>query len=134
MSNTIYLNFQDLSLNTQEELIDKAIKNIKNDPLEMANITDICLREIREDIIKERFDRLLTKIQMHSDLNTKKYVGKTMDVLVEEINEHDNSLVTGRLSNNSIVHFKGDPSLIGQIVNVHLDEAKGFYYYGTIRD
>lgn len=59
MSNTIYLNFQDLSLNTQEELIDKAIKDIKNDPLEMANITDICLREIREDIIRERAEEKL---------------------------------------------------------------------------
>ena len=90
--------------------------------------------QIPDDIVKDRFDRLLKKIQMHSDLNTKKYIGKTMDVLVEEVNEHDPRLVTGRLSNNSVVHFKGDASLIGQIVNVHLDEAKGFYYYGTIRD
>ena len=55
-----------------------------------------------------------------------------MDVLVEEINEHDNSLVTGRLSNNTLVHFKGDESLIGSIVNVKLQEAKGFYYFGEI--
>ena len=53
-------------------------------------------------------------------------------VLVEEINRQDTSLVTGRLSNNILVHFKGDSSLIGKIVDVYLDENKGFYYIGTL--
>lgn len=41
------------------------------------------------------------------------------------------SLVTGRMSNNLLVHFPGDASLIGNIVSVHLDECRGFYYMGT---
>ena len=53
-----------------------------------------------------------------------------MDALVEERNEHDASLVTGRLSNNTLVHFPGDASLIGKIVPVRLKEYKGFYYLG----
>ena len=53
-----------------------------------------------------------------------------MDALVEEINEHDASLVTGRLSNNTLVHFPGDASLIGKIVPVRLEEYKGFYHLG----
>lgn len=89
--------------------------------------------QIPEDVIKDRFDRLLEKIQKGSDLKTKQLVGQTKKVLVEGVNEHDDSLVTGRLDNNSVVHLKGDESLIGKIVDVHLDEAKGFYYYGTIR-
>jgi tRNA-2-methylthio-N6-dimethylallyladenosine synthase len=51
---------------------------------------------------------------------------------VEEINEHDSALVSGRLSNNTIVHFKGDASLIGKIVDVKLNEAHGFYYIGEM--
>ena len=43
--------------------------------------------------------------------------GEIHSALVEEINEHDSSLVTGRLSNNTIVHFPGDESLIGKIVD-----------------
>ena len=31
-----------------------------------------------------------------------------------------------------VVHFAGDESLIGQIVTVHLDECKGFYYMGRL--
>ena len=47
-----------------------------------------------------------------------KYQGMIMDALVEEVNEHDATLLTGRLSNNTLVHFPGDPSLIGKIVDV----------------
>ena len=56
--------------------------------------------------------------------------GRTMDVLVEDINRQDRSYVTGRLSNNLNVHFPGDASLIGTIVPVHLKECRGFYYIG----
>jgi len=49
------------------------------------------------------------------------------------MNDHDDSLVTGRLSNNILVHFKGDESLIGKIVDVNLKECKGFYYLGEMK-
>jgi hypothetical protein len=52
------------------------------------------------------------------------------NLLGEEINENDNSLVTGRMSNNTLVHFPGDASLVGKLVNVSLDECHGFYYMG----
>jgi tRNA-2-methylthio-N6-dimethylallyladenosine synthase len=87
--------------------------------------------QVPEDVIKDRFDRLLKEVQNISSELTNRYVGKTMEVLVEEVNSHDNTLVTGRLSNNTVVHFKGDKELIGKIVNVHLEEAKGFYYIGS---
>ena len=59
-------------------------------------------------------------------------VGKVEEVLVEEINDHDATLVTGRTSKNYLVHFKGDKSLIGSIVDVKLCESKGFYYIGEL--
>ena len=37
--------------------------------------------------------------------------------------DHVEGFVTGRLDNNTTVHFKGDASLIGQIVDVYLDES-----------
>ena len=55
-------------------------------------------------------------------------------VLIEEINAQDEHLVTGRLSNNSVVHVPGGADLIGKIVNVSLDECKGFYYLGTLAE
>ena len=56
---------------------------------------------------------------------------KTVSVLVESVNDHDDTLVTGRMSNNLLVHFPGEADLIGKIVEVHMDECKGFYYLGT---
>ncbi len=49
---------------------------------------------------------------------------------MEEINRQDKHLVTGRLSNNTVVHFPGNADLIGKIVDVYLEESKGFYYMG----
>ena len=88
--------------------------------------------QVPQDVVKDRFDRLLAEIQQISSEVTGKYTGRVMEVLVEEENQQDSSLVTGRLSNNTVVHFKGDKSLIGNLVQVHLDEAKGFYYMGTL--
>ena len=48
------------------------------------------------------------------------------------INEKDPSMVSGRLSNNTVVHFKGDSSLIGTICKVKMIESKGFYYLGEL--
>ena len=55
-----------------------------------------------------------------------------MNVLAEEVNEHDSSLITGRLENNSVVHFPGTPDMIGNLYNVRLNECKGFYYIGEV--
>ena len=40
--------------------------------------------------------------------------------------------MTGRTSQNYVVHFPGDESLIGKIVLVKLCESKGFYYMGEM--
>ena len=53
-------------------------------------------------------------------------------MLVESVNDHDETLLTGRLSNNLLVHFPGDAGLIGSFADVRLDECKGFYYLGTM--
>ena len=58
--------------------------------------------------------------------------GTTQEALVESLSEHDPSMVTGRLSNNLLVHFPGGEELIGKLVPVYLKECKGFYYLGEL--
>ena len=87
--------------------------------------------QIPVDVVKDRFDRLLAEVQEISREVTAKHTHTVQEVLVESINEQDPSLVTGRMSNNTLVHFKGDASLIGTLQNVYLDECRGFYYMGT---
>ena len=88
--------------------------------------------QVPENEVKENFDRLLKVVQETAKQQSEKLSGLTMEALVEGVNEHDNTLLTGRLSNNTLVHFKGDEELIGSIVNVRLDECHGFYYMGSI--
>ena len=59
-----------------------------------------------------------------------RFQGQCMEALVEGVDEKDPSMVTGRLSNNTIVHLPGDSSLVGRLVNVSLDQCRGFYYMG----
>ena len=86
--------------------------------------------QVSEDVAKERFNRLLEEIQQISYELAEKNTLATMDVLVEERNAQDDTLLTGRLSNNLLVHFPGGDELIGKIVPVYLKECKGFYYIG----
>ena len=88
--------------------------------------------QIPEDVVKDRFDRLLHVVQEIGSRKAGVLTGTVQKVLVEEVNAQDDQLVTGRLSNNSVVHLKGGSELIGQIVDVSLDECKGFYYLGTL--
>lgn len=88
--------------------------------------------QVDEAVVKERFDRLLAKVQEIAAKKAAEDVGKVEEVLVEEINDHDATLVTGRTRKNYLVHFKGDKSLIGSIVDVKLCESKGFYYIGEL--
>lgn len=88
--------------------------------------------QVSEEVVHERFDRLLKVVNETAREQNGKLAGNTELVLVEEIDEKDASMVTGRLSNNSVVHFKGDASLIGKIVPVVLEESKGFYYLGRL--
>ena len=90
------------------------------------------MEQVPEEQVKEQFDRVLKTVQETAREQVGRYEGQITDVLVEEINENDSSLVTGRMSNNTLVHFPGDASLIGNIVKVSLDECHGFYYMGHI--
>lgn len=88
--------------------------------------------QIDEKTVKDRFDRLLHLVQTISAKVTKRCEGNIAEVLVESLNDHEEGMVTGRLSNNLLVHFPGDESLIGQIVSVKLETCKGFYYIGSL--
>uniref|UniRef100_UPI002A7EDEC2 TRAM domain-containing protein n=1 Tax=Hungatella effluvii TaxID=1096246 RepID=UPI002A7EDEC2 len=89
--------------------------------------------QIPEAVVKDRFDRLLSEVQRISAEVCGRDAHTVKDVLVEDLDDHVEGFVTGRLDNNTTVHFKGDASLIGQIVDVYLDESKGFYYMGTLK-
>jgi tRNA-2-methylthio-N6-dimethylallyladenosine synthase len=87
--------------------------------------------QVPEDVIKERFNRLLTLVQENGRKESSRFTGMVKEVLVEEESK-EKGMLTGRTEHNLLVHFQGDASLIGQFVNVQLDTCKGFYYFGHI--
>ncbi len=90
--------------------------------------------QVPDEVAKERFNRLLALVSEQSAKLTARHTGEVAEVLVEERNEQDSSLLTGRLSNNLLVHFPGEEALIGKLVKVKLNECKGFYYLGTMAE
>ena len=88
--------------------------------------------QVPEADTKKRFDRLLALVQSCAREQTAQYTGTVQEVLIEEVNDHKPGYVTGRMSNNLLVHFPGEASRIGQYVKVSLDECKGFYFMGTV--
>ena len=90
--------------------------------------------QIPADVVTDRFNRLLKEVQQISAETCSVYKDTIQEVLVEQQNDHDPHLMTGRMSNNLLVHFPGDLSLIGKIVPVALKECRGFYYIGEITE
>ncbi|HBA47858.1 MAG TPA: tRNA (N6-isopentenyl adenosine(37)-C2)-methylthiotransferase MiaB [Lachnospiraceae bacterium] len=110
--------------------------------------------QVTREQVKQGFDRLLKVVQDTARSQVSRYQGCVMEALIEEVTEKGHAveeghsakkgsareeelsgrenvpMVTGRLSNNTIVHVPGDASMIGKIVQVSLDECHGFYYIG----
>ncbi|MCR5430371.1 MAG: tRNA (N6-isopentenyl adenosine(37)-C2)-methylthiotransferase MiaB [Eubacterium sp.] len=88
--------------------------------------------QIDEETVKNRFDKLLEVVNNISNEKINEKLGETVDVLIEENNDRLENYVSGRLSNNTVVHVSGNSDLIGTLQKVRLKEAKGFYYMGEI--
>ena len=88
--------------------------------------------QVDDETVKNRFDRLLKVVNEISNEKVNEKLGEVVDVLIEEKNERLENYVSGRLSNNTVVHVPADESVIGTIQQVKLNEAKGFYYMGEI--
>ena len=88
--------------------------------------------QVSPDEVKENFDRLLKTVQETAKKRAARLLGTVAKALIEERNEKDDKLMTGRLSNNMLVHLPLDESWLGKIVTVSLDECHGFYYMGHV--
>lgn len=90
------------------------------------------MEQVPEETVREGFDRLLKAVQETAKERASLLEGRVLEALVEGVNEQDPDLLTARLSNNMIVHFRGNEELIGRIVPVRLAACHGFYYTGEM--
>lgn len=89
--------------------------------------------QIPEDVVKERFQRLLSLVQEKGRVNSSRFEGTVQEVLVEEESK-EKGIFTGRTQYNLLVHFPGCEDMLGKYVNVRLDECRGFYYLGSLAE
>ena len=86
---------------------------------------------IPEDIKKERIVKL---VALQNEINkkiAKSYVGKTVEVLVDEFN-NDCGYYMGRDERGKAIHFSSDINVVGQFLNVKITKANGISIYGEI--
>ena len=83
--------------------------------------------QVPEDVVKDRFDRMLQVLNPIVHDVVQEQVGKTVWVLAEETSKHNACILTGRTEQNILVHFAGEKNLIGQMVPVKITENKTFY-------
>ena len=71
---------------------------------------------------KKRINILNAKIRETVKKSHEKFMGETIEVLVEGFNPEDGKL-KGQARSNKVVHFKGDKSLIGSLVQVKITDC-----------
>lgn len=87
--------------------------------------------QIDEKLKHQRFDRLLDILYpIFEEINIS-HIGKTVDIIVDNVSKNDDSYMTGRTNSNKIVHFKGGEELLGKLVNIKIEKAKTWYMEGT---
>ena len=85
---------------------------------------------VPEDVVKDRFDRLLSLVQEKGRMVSSRFQGTVQEVLVETESK-EKGIFTGRTQYNLLVHFPGTSDMLGKYIQVRLDTCKGFYYLGT---
>lgn len=86
---------------------------------------------INEDEKKSRLVRLNDKNKEACLNSNKKYIGKTLEVLIESAsNKKGITNFTGRARNNKLVHFESEKKFIGDFANVKITKAKTWCLYG----
>ena len=88
---------------------------------------------IDEDTKTERLARLNDKVRENCLKSNKKYVGRTMEVLIENFENHKGkNVITGKTRNNKIVHIPCDTDRTGEFLNVKITGTKTWYLQGEL--
>jgi tRNA-2-methylthio-N6-dimethylallyladenosine synthase len=88
--------------------------------------------QIPADIVQNRFDRLIEVVNKGFFDFNKSFVGRTVEVLIDE---QTGDIFTGRTPQNSPVHFSaGKGAKVGDFVNVKITGNKSFYLTGEMKN
>ena len=87
---------------------------------------------IDEDVVQDRFQRLLDELYPIFNQKNKEYIGRTVEVLIEGESKNNPDILTGRTDTFKLVHVKAPKDLIGQIVKVKITDNTSFTISGEL--
>jgi tRNA-2-methylthio-N6-dimethylallyladenosine synthase len=88
--------------------------------------------QVPEEEKYERLRFLNSVVSEVSHRRNKRYLGKSVEVLVEGRSERSPDRLTGRTRTNKIVNFLGTEELIGKLVNVQIEHANPWALRGSV--
>ncbi|WP_314407930.1 tRNA (N6-isopentenyl adenosine(37)-C2)-methylthiotransferase MiaB [Pseudomonas kuykendallii] len=88
-----------------------------------------------DEVKKQRLSILQTRISQQGFEISRRMVGSTQRILVSDFSKKDPGMLQGRTENNRIVNFRSaNPRLIGQFVDVHIDDALPHSLRGSLTE
>ena len=86
--------------------------------------------QLPQEVREERHARLLQLVNELGVLKYEKYVGQTVEILVEGTSKRNLARMMGRTRSNKIVVFDGSERHRGQVMDVRVTRAGSFTLYG----
>ncbi len=86
---------------------------------------------ISDEVKKQRLHELNKYINTYAQEASERFVGKTVNVLVDGPSKKNPNILSGYCEQNKIVLFEGNVSDIGEIVKVKIDNVNTWSMYGS---
>lgn len=87
--------------------------------------------QIPEEVSKRRIMKLIELVNATTRNQTKDYVGKTVEILCEDYDDKK-KMYLGRDEYGRMGYFKSEKNLIGEFVNIKINQANGVSLFGEI--
>jgi len=81
---------------------------------------------------KQRLYQLMDAQKSITNEKNNRLLGETLEVLIENVEKKASNKLMGRSRTNKIVYTNGDPEMVGQIVDVKIDNARTWSLEGKI--
>lgn len=88
--------------------------------------------QILYDVKKRRIGELIKLQNSMTKKLSEDYIGRVFEVLVEDVSPKTENKICGRTESGRLVTFDGGAELIGQFVNVKIDESRSASLFGKI--
>lgn len=87
---------------------------------------------IDDEIVQDRFQRLLDELYPIFYQKNKEYIGRTVKVLIESESKNNSEIMTGRTDSFKLCHVKASKDLIGKFVDVKITDNTSFTISGNL--